>query len=340
MADSADTSRQRPLVLLFYDGYERRAMPGAVGGALSQTRRIARFLYRNVRGRQVRTGFYTAFLSLVHCLRKAGCDVRVNDFAAAAARPDYPIGLAGYPSVLDRVRLPNPVIFGPGDFGAPDAARAVAADDRFRLLIQPCGWFVEFYRPYCGDKLMSWFAGIDLDAWPDASGHPKTLDCLIYDKIRWMRDERVPTILQRVEQAVDARGLTRKTLRYGAHHQGAFRHELQRARAMIFLCEHETQGLAYQEALAAGVPVLAWDEGELIDPFLRQFAGRDLVVSSVPYFDQHCGRRFTLSDFDQSFDQFWRDLGQFEPRKYVRDHLSMDEASARYLEAYQSLIRR
>ncbi len=267
MADASEKSQPKPLVLLFYDGYERFAIPGLVGSAYSQARRALRFLDRTSRGRQVRTGFYTAFLSLVQCLRTAGCDVRVNDFAAAAARPNHPIGLAGYPSVLDRVRLPNPVIFGPGDFGSPEAARTVATDERFRLLIQPCEWFVDFYRPYCGDKLISWFAGIDLDDWPDASRQDKDVDCLIYDKIRWKRDQLVPAVLHRVERALDLRGLTRQTLRYGAHHQGEFRRALTKARSLIFLCEHETQGLAYQEALATGIPVLAWDEGNLVDPF-------------------------------------------------------------------------
>ena len=30
---------------------------------------------------------------------------------------------------------------------------------------------------------------------------------------------------------------------------------------MIFLCEHETQGIAYQQALSRNVPILAWDRG-------------------------------------------------------------------------------
>ena len=30
---------------------------------------------------------------------------------------------------------------------------------------------------------------------------------------------------------------------------------------MVFLCEHENQDIAYQQALACGVPILAWDRG-------------------------------------------------------------------------------
>ena len=149
--------------------------------------------------------------------------------------------------------------------------------------------------------MMVWFAGVmHLDDWPDASRHPKTLDCLIYDKIRWNRDQEVPRVLEPVHRALHQRGLTHGTLQYGAHHLSEFRRELSRARSLIFLCEHETQGLAYQEALAMGVPVLAWDEGDFIDPHLRKFAAPDLAVkTTVPYFDERCGRRFKIASLSK-----------------------------------------
>ena len=69
-----DSSSRGPLVLLFYDGFERRALQnGLVGTAYSQGRRAAASSTAALK-RQVRTGFYTAFLSLVRCLRQAKCD--------------------------------------------------------------------------------------------------------------------------------------------------------------------------------------------------------------------------------------------------------------------------
>ena len=40
------------------------------------------------------------------------------------------------------------------------------------------------FWPIYGDACVRWFAGIDTDAWPDVSNHPKDIDFLIYDKIR------------------------------------------------------------------------------------------------------------------------------------------------------------
>ena len=65
------------------------------------------------------------------------------------------------------------------------------------------------------------------------------------------------------------------------------------ARAMIFLCEHETQGIAYQQALSCGVPILAWDRGgHWQDPACFPPWSMGNPVTSVPYWDERCGRTF------------------------------------------------
>lgn len=324
-----------PLVLLFYDGYEWRARPGVIGGAQAQLRRGARFAYRTLRRRQVRTGFYTAFVALRTALERQGCDVRVNDFAKAAAMPDYPIGIAGYPSALKAISLPNPAIFGPGDFGAPKASLDVATQTRMRLLIQPSDWFRDYYRPFCGEKVVTWFAGIDTDRWTDWSDRTKSTDVLIYDKIRWYRDNRVAKVIDPLIARLDAFGLSYRVLRYGHHHQGEFASALMRTRSMAFICEHETQGLAYQEALAANVPVFAWDEGEFVDPTLKGDAQPGLGVTSVPYFDDRCGSKFTANNLESEFDLFWARRDRFRPREYVLETLSMRRSAEAYLRLYR-----
>lgn len=336
--DKLERTAKGPLVLLFYDGYERRAEPGLKGYIRSQARRHLRYLKRSLCKQQLFTGFYTAFLGLQHCLELAGCDVRINDYAAAEKRPDYPIGIAGYPSVLDKVQLPNPRMFGPGDFGLPDAAQAVAQDARYQRLIQPSEWFAQMYRPTCGDKMFVWYAGIDTQRWHDFSSYEKDYDFLVYDKIRWHRDERVSSVLERITSHLDQTGKRYKVLRYGDHALVEFIATLKASKALLFVCEHETQGLAYQEAMAANVPVLAWDEGEMVDPMLKPFMQDDIQVSSVPYFSDACGMRFKMADFEGTCDAFCDALGQFSPRKYVQETLSYTASAKLYLDEYARLI--
>lgn len=331
----------KPTVLLFYDGYELRLRPGLTGYVWSRFRGLARFVYRSLRRRQVRTGFYTAFRLLVVSLRRYGCDVRINAPGLAARHPNYPIGVAGYPSVLAAADLPNPRLFGPGDYGYPDTAAVVAQDPRNRILTQPSEWPVEFYRDACGDKVRALFVGIDTELWPDLSNRRKDLDFVVYDKIRWdhgsVRHSETPEIVSRTTRLLDQLGLTYVVLRYGAHHLGQFRDALSRARGMVFLCEHETQGIAYQEAMASNVPVFALDEGVLADPEQKRFASANLKVSSVPYFDATCGETFVPEQLEAALARFMSKLSHYKPRDYVLRHLSMRQAAENYLELYASL---
>ena len=332
----------RPTVLLFYDGYELRLRPGIAGSTYARLHGLARYLYRSVRRQQVWTGFYTAFRLLAESLRRYGCTVRINAFRLAARNPAVPIGVAGYPSVLQAADLPNPRIFGPGDYGYPDEAALVARDPRNRILTQPSDWPVAFYRDACGDKVRPLFVGIDTERWPDLSAARKDLDFVVYDKIRWHADGSVrqgepAAIVEQTTRVLAQCGLSHVVLRYGAHHVGQFREALTRARGMLFLCEHETQGIAYQEALASNVPVLALDEGVLMDPRQKRFAAPDLRVRSVPYFDATCGETFVPDTFDAALSLFIRQRRSYRPRDYVLDHLSMRQAAANYLRMYCSL---
>lgn len=321
-------------VLLFYDGFELRAREGRMAALYHVLRSRVRFIYGALRGKHNKSGFWVAFQGLRTALIGAGYDVRVNDFRAARAEPGHPIGVAGYPTVLDHVRLPNPMIFGPGDPGYPPESAALADQEQVRKIIQPSDWFVDYYRPFCGDKMLRCPIGIDIDEFGDTGAEPKTTDVLIYDKIRWYRDTLVDTVRERLVRHLEARGLTYEVLVYGQHPKKRYMAALRRSRTMAFLCEHETQGLAYAEALATDVPVFAWDEGVLVDPLQREHLTSEIRVSSVPYFDRRCGVRFTLDDMEARFDEFWSARTGYRPRDYIRESLSPDTTAAIYMAAY------
>jgi hypothetical protein len=329
----------KPLVLLFFDGYDLSARPGFFGGLQSKAHYWLRTTKRSLKKQQVHTGFYTAFRALVHSLRVIGCEVRVNDFVTALKHPDYPIGVAGYPSV-NKLGLPNPRIFGPGDFGTPPQSAALAQDPRFVKLIQPSDWFASLYRPYCGDKIMTWFAGIDTQLWPDLSTAAKRYDFLIYDKISFNREQQLAPVLGRVKKHLEAQHHPYHVVRYGEHHHSAFVQALKDSKAMIFLSQHETQGIAAQEAMAMNIPLLAWDEGEFCDPTLRQYVTAETCVSSVPYFDERCGKRFKINDFETVCDAFWQRHKSFTPREYVTESLSPEASAKTYLDAYMRIVHK
>lgn len=332
------TRNGKPVVLVFFDGFDRLARPGLCGRIASDFHFYTRRVKRKIVGRQAHSGFYVAFNSLMESLRHIGCEVRLNDFTFAQKHPDYPICMAGYPSIFDHVQLPNPVLFGPGGYGMPEDSAKFKDDLQFVRLMQPSDWFADLYKPYCGDKVWAWYAGIDTDAIEDFSAQEKQYDCLIYDKIRWHRDTRVPSVLDKITAHLDGQGRSYKVIRYRTHTHPFYLQSLRESKTMIFVCEHETQGLAYQEALAAGLPVLAWDEGEIVDPEFKPYHLDGMEVSSVPYFDERCGERFKIDKFETVFDQFWDKRDTYQPRAYVKECLSMEVAAKRYLDEYSKFV--
>ncbi len=319
-------------VVIFYDGFEAQAIDRPFGRARSWTRGRLRAAYRTVRRKQLYTGYYTAFLNLVQSLRSLGIEVRVNDFEYARTHPEMPIGISGYPSVFEKVQLENPSVFGPGFVPDPKDLASVIEDCNLKIVTLPSEWPCKIWRPAFGDMIQPMFAPVDISAWPDLSRAEKSVDVIIYDKIRWDREARTADLLVPLKEHLDKRGLTYTVLRYGDHHLSQFKEALRSSRAMIFVCEHETQGIAYQEALASGIPVLAWDEGKLRDPRQSALAPEDLVVSSVPYFDARCGMTFRIETMADMVDRFWQSRDDYSPRDYVAEALSPAVGAKRYLD--------
>jgi len=323
-----------PLVLLFYDGFERRARRAAIARSANELRRAARYMWRYCLGKQLRTGFYTQFLNLVASLKNSGCDVQINNYRLADRYPHYPIGVAGYPTTIQHIPKDHPVVFGPGDFGMPDKFSEIIKDFPAASLICFSDWIYKIYERNNPGTIKDWFAGIDTDKWAPDELTTKSIDCLIYDKIRWSRDELIPDFYIKLQAHLNDLELTHTTIRYGEHSIGHYEDCLKKSKSLVFLCEHETQGLAYQEAMSMNIPIFAWDEGVLCDQQLSKFASDNLTVTSVPYFSDECGVRFKKENYVEYFGRFWGNLSSFEPRNYVMNNLSQDRSASLYLETY------
>ena len=221
-----------PTVLLFYRDFEY----DTYFKNDRYLKRVVKPLYDRFRSGPKVSGFLVWFRLLVKALRSVGCDVRIDDYAFARRHPYYPVGLVGYPAILDGWNLPNPAILGPGLFDHPLIAPRLMDDPRFRGYVATCDWIHEMFAPIYGeDCLIDWHAGIDLAEWPDGASHAKSIDVLLYDKVRWDRDRYEPEMIAPIGRYLaDERGLTVRTVRYGAYDHAEYRQLLQSARSLVF----------------------------------------------------------------------------------------------------------
>lgn len=285
--------------------------------------------------RRTISGFEAWFQSLARALREAGFRVHENCYALAEANPSYPVGLVGTPQSIPKWPLPNPALLGPCMYDNPSLNPTLMDDPRFRRYILTCEWLKAVFEKGYPGKCVLWHAGIPTDDWPDTSNCNKTTDVLVYDKIRWGRDKTVPLFLDPILADLSARGLSHHVLRYGEVTHEEYRALLRACRVMIFLCEHETQGLAYQEALASNVPILAWDHGWWTDPVWPAFSATPIPACSVPQFSPECGERFRMpADFPRAFGEFWSKRNTYRPRRYIEEHVSLAGSAARYADFY------
>jgi hypothetical protein len=248
-----------------------------------------------------------------------------DDLVGVIGRGRY--ALRGY----DR---PNPIVAGVALMTHPSEWPTLCEEYPIAAYLQHCNWANDIYKPYFGDRFKVWPVGIDTHSWQPVLLDKKPVDFLVYDKISWNREEMVPRLLAPVRQVLEGRNLTYLELRSGQYTELQYKEALGKCRAMIFLCEHESQGIAYQECLSSGVPVLAWDQGWWLDPNRFAWGQPNVPATSVPYFDGRCGLKFPdIGEFPERLVEFL-DLmhsGAFVPRDYVTENLTLEKCSAHYL---------
>jgi len=284
------------------------------------------------------SGFYAWYTLLVRALRENEYRVYENDYKLALASPTYPIGIVGTPNCIPKWPLPNPAILGPSLYDNPFQNPNLMKDPRFKYYLLTCNWLKDVFEKVYGNTCVLWYAGISTDEWGDTKNNQKSIDVLIYDKVRWERGKTIPLFLDPIKAYLDKKGLSYFVLPYGNITHEAYKNLLRKSKSMVFLCEHETQGIAYHEALASNVPIIAWDHGWWTDPVWPAFSENPIPATSVPNFSKECGEKFKMiSDFQRTFDKFWTNLDSYKPRAYIEKEVSFKVSADLYAKYYFSI---
>jgi hypothetical protein len=293
-----------------------------------------RVIRRFVRGKRRPGGHDLVFLNLRKGLDRLGICYRVNDYRHLRRHPEEVACVIGKPHVVDKIPAQTPILFGTAQFSHPDEQPGFFPQHQnIRKILVPGEWVRQMWEPYFGNNVAAWPVGIDSEAWRPRK-NLKDVEFLLYDKLYRPGVDFQAELVAPIVKCLNARGASFHKLRYGNYTDEEFSGLLDRTRAMIFLCEHETQGIAYQQALASGVPILAYDRGGLwTDPNFFPHIAKFSPVSSVPYWDARCGIKFTSAeDFEAKVDEFIRKRHDFDPRGYILENLTLEKCAARYLE--------
>jgi hypothetical protein len=299
-------------------------------------RRIARRLWR---GPAQAGGHKRVFLNLCAGLDRLRIAYRVNDYRWAKLNPAELACIVGKPHVLDRMNWKNPILFGAAVHSHPIEDPTLLQRLPIRKVLVPGLWMRRMFQPYWGDAVEAWPVGIDSDRWQAAGPGQKAIDVLLYDKVRWERGRYAPSLIDPIRLFLRNRGHSVREFRYGFYREEDFCTALKHCRTMVFLCEHESQGIAYQQALSCDVPIFAWDRGGLWqDPTYYPDRVQFGPVSSVPYWDERCGLTFpNVQEFIAQWDRFWDTYraGKLRPREFILESLTLERSAHRYVELTQ-----
>jgi len=288
-----------------------------------------------IKGKQI-GGVEKVFINLCKGLDSLGIKYKVNTPFSKLKATDRPIVLGTGKYILQGYTSPNPIIAGIGLMTHPSEWHDLISSFPVIKYLQHCKWAADVYKPYYGDQLCdTWFAGIETEKWKPSENAEKKIDILIYNKVRWNKDEYRKALINPIKDTLEAQGISYQEIVYGSYKENDYFQLLNESRGMIFLCEHESQGFACCEALSMNVPVLAWDQGFCLDPNRFKWGVTDIPATSVPFFDARCGERFkNFSEFSTAFSRFHSNLTtkKYEPREYILENLTLEKSALRMLE--------
>jgi len=184
----------------------------------------------------------------------------------------------------------------------------------YKKIIAPSEWvknkfITKFNLPE--EKLAVWPVGIE----EFNNIREPNYDCLIYFKRRDQSE------LDAVKNFLVNNGLSYRMVEYGTYGEDGFKQLANSAKFCFLINGTESQGIAVQEIMSMGVPIIAWDIKEWLD----QGEAYRVPATSIPYWDERCGEVFfNIDDLEVTFSKFYATLDQYDPKAFIKDNLSFE----------------
>jgi hypothetical protein len=286
------------------------------------------------------------FIPATHrCIREAiprmcsslGCHLEQTSDMNRVRRDDYDL-LVSPATYIDPAILPGRVkaIIGPQLYVFPEGPTVGPRDPVFdKRYVITClsDWVGDVWR---SEKQLR-FPALPLPTGVDTNrfmpGNAERNSCILYLK------HRAPEDMRAAQLATARLPLPIITFVYGSYKEEDYITALKKARFMVVVDGHESQGYALQEAMSSGVPLVVWDVTTMYQEYgkhgyVYRRNGLPLTATSIPWWSDECGIRFTnKEELGAALDRMMVEWSTFKPRDYVVRNLSDEACMRRWLNA-------
>jgi len=219
----------------------------------------------------------------------------------------------------------------------------IAFDGEYRniVLLQPSEWSKNFCTTYKYNSgpVDVWPTGIDTDQFCPQIDTTQKTHVLVYFK------ERYEYELEQVTNILQEKNIAYTIIRYGSYTESEYLHILSTATYGIWIGRQESQGIALQEALSSGLPLLVWDVTSIghWNPSSKKqkqfFSEEELLVedtTSAPYFSSECGAIISSpNELRSAIEMMEKEYTTFTPRAYVLENLSLKRQALALLSLFE-----
>lgn len=245
------------------------------------------------------------------------------------------IGALRWAIAAKRRRRIEWLVAGPNLVVLPDEEHGILTAPEVDCIVTPSSWVSRLYEsvyPSLVGRVVEWAVGVDQDFWcpgERSANHGKdAVDFLVYSKIP---ESRHLSLVEGITTELERIGLSYRVLNYGEYAPAQYRSMLQKSRAMVFLSESESQGIALFEAWACDVPTLVWDRERW------EMGNRGFRASSAPYLTPACGLRFKdAAGFSERLREFLEVLPSFSPRRMILGSFTLELSARAYLRCFRT----
>ena len=196
----------------------------------------------------------------------------------------------------------------------------------YKSLITPSQWVKDLYVNKFGfpeNKISNWPVGVE----EFDNVREVNYDCLIYFKRRDQSE------LEIVKKFLVSKGLSYRMVEYGGYSEDGFKQLVNSAKFCFLINGTESQGIAVQEIMSMGVPIIAWDIKEWLD----QGEAYRVPATSIPYWDERCGEVFFNKDeLEETFSKFYATINEYDPKSFIRDNLSFSKTVEQLMEIFNA----